>query len=211
MSKKAGIAILLIGIALIIVVLLIFKNYLLPNSLNFMIDKFLSSDAKQLAEKIIKESEGLSSKDVSGKDKAFLLPYTLSDKTKVYAYKDTGGVWTIGWGTITYSNGVDVKEGDVITKAQADAEFNYEFNQKFNAIISKSKVQLTNGQLAALTSFAYNDGLGALFGSTLWKQLQSGKDAETVAQQFDLWVYDNGVKVNGLVNRRANEKHLFLS
>jgi lysozyme len=36
------------------------------------------------------------------------------------AYKDTGGVWTIGYGTIKYSNGVTVKQGDTCTQGQAN-------------------------------------------------------------------------------------------
>ena len=32
-----------------------------------------------------------------------------------------------------------------------------------------------------------------------------------VANEFDRWVYDNGVKVQGLVNRRIAEKKLFLT
>jgi lysozyme len=41
--------------------------------------------------------------------------------------------------------------------------------------------------------------------------LNSGADKNTVAEQFDRWVYDNGVKVKGLINRRNAEKKLFLS
>ncbi|MFX5085304.1 lysozyme, partial [Acinetobacter baumannii] len=29
--------------------------------------------------------------------------------------------------------------------------------------------------------------------------------------QFDRWIFDNGKRINGLVNRRAAEKKLFLS
>ena len=29
------------------------------------------------------------------------------------------------------------------------------------------------------------------------------------ASQFDRWVYDNGKKIQGLVNRRSKEKELF--
>ena len=44
---------------------------------------------------------------------------------KLNAYDDGVGVWTIGYGTIKYPNGVRVKHGDKITQAQANQYCNY--------------------------------------------------------------------------------------
>ncbi|HHP0283377.1 MULTISPECIES: glycoside hydrolase family protein [Acinetobacter] len=30
-----------------------------------------------------------------------------------------------------------------------------------------------------------------------------------VVSQFDRWIYENGVKISGMVNRRAKERELF--
>ena len=38
---------------------------------------------------------------------------------RLKAYKDSAGVWTVGFGTTHYKDGTQVKEGDVITQAQA--------------------------------------------------------------------------------------------
>ena len=72
-------------------------------------------------------------------------------------------------------------------------------------------VTINNNQLIALGSFAYNLGIGALSSSTLLKLLNQGADKVIVANQFDRWVNANGVKSQGLVNRRNAEKALFLS
>ncbi|SKA20842.1 lysozyme [Sediminibacterium ginsengisoli] len=148
--------------------------------------------AKKTAEAIIKKWEGLYLK----------------------AYQDSAGIWTIGWGTIKYKNGASVKKGDVITKDQAQAEFEYEFNQKYDFVVSRSKVKLTDSQTAALVSFAYNVGTGALLESTLWKRIQAGESAKAVADEFLKWnkVTINGAKVAiaGLTNRRTDERALFL-
>ena len=75
----------------------------------------------------------------------------------------------------------------------------------------RDKSPITNNQLVALASFAYNEGSGALQGSTLLKLLNSGADKTSVAAQFDRWVYSKGSVNKGLINRRNAEKTLFLS
>ena len=70
---------------------------------------------------------------------------------------------------------------------------------------------LNSNQLNALISFVYNVGINGFRNSTMLKLLNAGADKQTVANEFDRWVYDNGVKVQGLVNRRIAEKKLFLT
>lgn len=170
----------------------------------------LIPDAIQLAKSIIKKYEGLYSK-TPGKYVAFNTLLPIADNTPVYAYIDSGGVPTIGYGTIRYKNGQSVKANDVITYKQCLEEFDYEFTEKWNAIQIANKILLTSGQTAALVSLSYNIGINALKSSTLWFLLQSGKPATEVAKQFDVWVLDNGKRVQGLVNRRASEKKIFLT
>ena len=44
---------------------------------------------------------------------------------KLSAYKDSAGIPTIGYGNITYENGVKVKMGEKITQDRADKLFQY--------------------------------------------------------------------------------------
>ena len=128
------------------------------------------------------------------------------------AYLDSGGVPTIGWGS-TYNFDLQrpVKMGDTITEAQAQKWITMETSQNAEDIKSLVKVPLTNNQLNSLISLVYNIGINAFKNSTLLKLLNNKSAKNIVANEFDRWVYDNGVKIQGLVNRRIAEKKLFLS
>jgi len=128
------------------------------------------------------------------------------------AYQDSGGVWTIGWGsTYDFDKQRKVQQGDVITEAQAQKWLDMETSQNAMDIKKLVTVPLNNNQLNALISFVYNVGINGFKASSMLRLLNSGADKNTVAAQFDRWVYDNGVKVKGLINRRTAEKKLFLS
>jgi lysozyme len=73
------------------------------------------------------------------------------------------------------------------------------------------RVPVTDNQLLALSSFAYNIGENAFAGSTLLKLLNNGTNKDVVAQQFDRWVNAGGKVNKGLEGRRKAEKQLFLS
>jgi GH24 family phage-related lysozyme (muramidase) len=126
------------------------------------------------------------------------------------AYKDPVGVWTIGWG----HTGADVHPGQHITKAEAEALLKADLQLHENFVKQVVKVPITENQIAALSSFAFNVGNGSLLESTLLKKLNV-KDYEGAAAEFNRWVKGtvNGVKVTlpGLVKRRKAESQLFLS
>jgi lysozyme len=128
------------------------------------------------------------------------------------AYQDSGGVWTVGYGsTYDFDKQRKVQQGDIITEAQAQRWLEMETSQNAKDIDKLVTVPLTNNQKNALVSFVYNVGINGFKASTMLKLLNSGADKSIVADQFDRWVYDNGVKVKGLINRRKAEKDLFLS
>ena len=128
------------------------------------------------------------------------------------AYQDSGGVWTIGWGsTFDFDKQRKVLPGDTITQAQAQKWLEMETSQNATDIKKLVTVPLNNNQLNSLISLIYNIGIGAFKRSTMLKLLNAGANKQTVANEFDKWVYDNGVKVQGLINRRIAEKNLFLS
>jgi len=119
------------------------------------------------------------------------------------AYKDGGGVWTIGYG---HTKGV--KQGQTCTQQQADAWLAEDVASAVSAVNSMVRVPLTQGQFDALVDFAYNCGNEALQYSTLLRKL-NGRDYSGAQEQFARWNQDNGVVVAGLTRRRAAEAKLF--
>ena len=114
------------------------------------------------------------------------------------AYKCPAKVWTIGVG---HTHGV--KEGQVITQAQADSLLRGDL-LLFEREVSKLGAW-TQGQFDALVDFAFNLGVGALKNSTLLKVIkQNGTRAEITAQ-FMRWNKASGKVINGLTKRRAWE------
>jgi lysozyme len=69
---------------------------------------------------------------------------------------------------------------------------------------------LTPGRLGALTSFAFNVGLGNLQRSTLRMKHNRG-DYEGAAEAFLDWTKAGGKVLKGLVTRRNDERALYLS
>lgn len=127
------------------------------------------------------------------------------------AYLDTGGVWTIGYGTIKYPNGKAVRSGDTCTEASANKWMQSDCAWVRRCLSKKiTNKNLSQNQYDALASFIYNVG-EVQFGSSTLLNLINRKNLQGAASQFDRWVYDNGTRVNGLVNRRKAEKALFLS
>jgi len=136
---------------------------------------------------------------------------------RLTAYRDVAGVWTIGYGSTCYHDGRSVKPGDKLTsEVQASAIFVNTLGQYENAVNSYVKAPLTQNQFDALVSFTYNEGTHALKESTLLKKLNA-KDCQGAADQFLVWnkITDprTGQKVvcDTLTERRATERHLFLS
>jgi lysozyme len=128
------------------------------------------------------------------------------------AYPDVKGVWTVGYGsTINLDTNQPIKKGDKIDQ-QTALEWLKKDTLKFSQGVSKLiKVPITENQLTALTSFAYNVGLGAFSKSTLLKLLNAKAPKDQVSQEFLKWCKANGRIVKGLLNRRKAEAALFNS
>ena len=129
---------------------------------------------------------------------------------RLKAYDDGVGVWTIGFGTTKYPNGIRVKKGDTCTLDQAKAYMQNDLKSFEQTVNNTVKVPLNQDQFDALVSLAYNIGTNAFSKSTLVKKLNAN-DIRGAADQFDVWVNAGGKRMQGLVNRRAKEKALFLS
>ena len=129
---------------------------------------------------------------------------------QLIAYDDGVGVWTIGFGTIKYPNGVRVKKGDTCTLDQAKEYMRHDLIEFEHTVNSSVKVPLNQNQFDALVSLAYNIGSNAFKSSTLVKKLNAG-DYQGAADQFNVWVNAGGKRMQGLANRIDREKLLFLS
>lgn len=124
------------------------------------------------------------------------------------AYLDTGGVWTIGFGTIKYPNGKSVKKGDSCTKSEAELWLKNDCVWVDACLDKNIKVKINQNQFDALASFVYNIGETAFVKSTMLTLINQNS-LTSAASQFDRWVFDNGKRIQGLVNRRAKERKLF--
>lgn len=78
--------------------------------------------------------------------------------------------------------------------------------------LDSSNITLTQNELDACISFAYNCGTGALLGSTFWKNVIAGvRDVATITANLQAWSKANGVTSVGLLKRRNSEAALFLN
>lgn len=132
---------------------------------------------------------------------------------KDYAYIDTDGTPVIGYG-LSRIGGLPVQIGDRISTTQADAALKAhirEIHQELEQII---KVDLSDRQLSALTSIAFNVGVDNIKNSTLVRKINT-KDYAGAADEFLRWDKANLqgalVQLPGLSRRRAAERQLFLS
>ena len=130
---------------------------------------------------------------------------------KLKAYLDTGGVWTLGIGTTRYPNGLRVKAGDTCTQEQALMWLKLDTGSAAKAVDDLTRDDITQSNFDALTSFVYNVGQNAYRNSTLRKVVNANPQDPRIRTEFAKWVYDNGKKIQGLLNRRVAEASLYFS
>ena len=128
---------------------------------------------------------------------------------KTKAYKDAGGVWTIGYGHTATAGEPKPRAGMVITAAEAESILLKDLTQYEAAVENNVKVKLNGNQFAALVSFAFNVGIGAFKNSALLKKLNKG-NFDAVPSELMKWVHTGKTKNQGLVNRRRAEGYLWM-
>jgi lysozyme len=121
------------------------------------------------------------------------------------AYKDTVGVWTIGYGHTK-----KVHSGMTITQAQAEQLLQEDLEEFESAVESVVSTPLNPNQFAALVSFCFNLGAQSLVESTLLKLLNQGNTL-AAANEFPRWDKAGEQHLLGLTRRRLAERSLFLS
>lgn len=124
-------------------------------------------------------------------------------RLKAYKPVKTEKYWTIGWGHY----GPDVREGQTITQAEADAMLKADCQRFADAVDNPAycplTAQLNANQRDALISFTFNCGAGCL------KTLCRGRSLSQICAAMALYDKSNGKPLAGLTRRRAAEQVLF--
>lgn len=125
-----------------------------------------------------------------------------------HVYRDAVGVETIGYGETNprliaryRSGGISEPDARRLLKRRLS-----EFGAGVRRLVG---VPLTPRQHGALTSLAYNIGLGAFGQSTLRRKLNAGEYA-AVPAEFMKWTKAGGQQLQGLVRRRRAEVSFWL-
>lgn len=140
------------------------------------------------------------------------------EQCRLRSYKDSKGIWTIGWGNTYYEDNTPVRATQTITQARADMLFKVilsRFERDVNTLLGVHAVW--QYEFDALVSFAYNvgsdidmdkvaEGLGD---STLLKKVLLNAPCDDVRREFMKWNKSGGKVLGGLVKRREVEAHLF--
>lgn len=129
---------------------------------------------------------------------------------KLTAYQCPAGIWTIGYGTTKYPNGIKVKKGDKITEEEAqqfvqhyiDNEITPHLNKHFSGYFNKN-------QKEALHSLIYNIGWRAFRNSRCFKYLKE-RDFNSALREWN-WFSAGGQLLKGLAQRRIEEIILFMT
>jgi len=134
---------------------------------------------------------------------------------RLSAYQDSGGIWTIGYGHTSNAGPPAVTKGLTITWEKAEEILANDLKKFEDSVRFLVKVPINSNQFDALVSLCYNIGAGAFSRSTVLKRLNE-KDYNGAANAFLMWTKitrNDGTKITlqGLVNRRLDERKLFLS
>jgi len=134
-----------------------------------------------------------------------ILLITKMEGLRLKAYKDSVGVWTIGYG----STGDHVHPGMVITQQQAEWFLKTDLTRFEIAVDNLVKSEIRQNQFDALVCFAFNLGSSTLKKSTLLKKVNANPNDPTIRDEFLKYVFANKKKLPGLIKRRNAEADLY--
>lgn len=115
-------------------------------------------------------------------------------------YYDVGGVLTVCDG----HTGRDIIKNKVYTDAECDALTEKDLKRIAAQVDPNIKVKIPETVRAAIYTFSYNVGAHAFNTSTMLKKLNAG-DTIGACNELQRWVYVDGKKWKGLMNRRDVE------
>ncbi len=124
-------------------------------------------------------------------------------------YMCPAGVPTIGYGATRYEDGTRVAMTDrPISEARGRDILVHSCRRIARIVARLIAVPLADHERAALISFAFNVGTGALAASTLRAKLNRS-DRAGAAAEFRRWRFAAGRPLRGLARRRAASRALF--
>jgi lysozyme len=141
---------------------------------------------------------------------------------RVKPYQCPALIWTVGVGHVIDQSHIRVKLEErkalpipagwdrVLSMGEVDEMLAKDLGSFEAGVRRLCPDGLTPGRLGALTSFAFNVGLGNLQRSTLRMKHNRG-DYEGAAEAFLDWTKAGGKVLKGLVTRRNDERALYLS
>jgi lysozyme len=116
----------------------------------------------------------------------------------------------VGIPTICYGETDSVRLGQVRSAEQCDQMLAVRLGYFASQVRLSVKQPMTVERHAALSSFAYNVGIGAFQSSTLLRRLNAG-DVAGACNELPRWNKAKGRVLPGLVKRREAERKLCLS
>lgn len=135
---------------------------------------------------------------------AGLLFIATHEGTVSTAYRDSAGIPTICTG---HTKGV--KMGQKATRTQCEQFLMDDLADAEKSVQGCTHVPVTQEQFDVLVSFTFNVGGNAYCNSTLAKKLNAG-DCKGAASEFSRWNRAGGRVIQGLKNRREDEREVFL-
>lgn len=134
-------------------------------------------------------------------------------------YKCPAKLWTVGVGHVLYPEQGKLpldrrgdyalmdKDNRQFSKEEVDGILRNDLARFERGVAQYCPVFLSQGQFDALVSFSFNVGLGTLQRSTLRQKILRGDAAE---DEFLRYTIGGGKVLKGLVNRRNDERALYL-
>ena len=141
--------------------------------------------------------------------------------TRYKPYRCPAALWTVGVGHVLYPDQAklpmaerltyELKKSDnrIWSKDEVNALLEYDLKRFVRGVARYCPAPLTQGQLDALVSFSFNVGLGTLQRSTL-RQKHNRGDFAGAADEFLKFTKGGGKVLKGLVNRRNDERAMYL-
>ena len=140
---------------------------------------------------------------------------------KLKPYRCPARLWTVGVGHVLYPDQgrlpldqrdafpLAPEDNRTFSKAEVDGLLSADLIRFETGVARLFPMVLAQGQFDALTSFAFNLGLGGLQRSTLRQKVLRGE--VEAADEFLKFTRGGGKILPGLVKRRNDERALFLS
>ena len=141
---------------------------------------------------------------------------------RVKPYQCPALIWTVGVGHVIDQSHIRVPLAErkalpipngwdrTLSMGEVDEMLATDLQSFENGVRRLCPNGLTPGRLGALTSFAFNVGLGNLQRSTIRIKHNRG-EYDLAADEFLKWNKAGGKELKGLTNRRKDERALYLS